>query len=195
MSYSAFGHDQVHLYYCIFMISWKIFLKHLETSQRTFEENRTQNSSSVDMCTVILRQNDPQLSKREVYLSDAHWSVCTLFSISNFSWNTDKAMKQSPFDRFCHEDREQLFLQAEHAKGELCVTIANWGWEDIFLQWLDVTANKKDNFFPFIFIGWRLITLQYCSGFCHSLTWINHGITCIPSPDPPSYPPLQTRNK
>ena len=25
-------------------------------------------------------------------------------------------------------------------------------------------------FFPFIFINWRLITLQYCSGFCHTLT-------------------------
>ena len=25
-------------------------------------------------------------------------------------------------------------------------------------------------FFPFIFISWRLITLQYCSGFCHTLT-------------------------
>ena len=25
-------------------------------------------------------------------------------------------------------------------------------------------------FFPFIFIGWRLITLQYCSGFYHTLT-------------------------
>ena len=30
-------------------------------------------------------------------------------------------------------------------------------------------------FFPFIFISWRLITLQYCSGFCHTLTWISHG--------------------
>ena len=27
-------------------------------------------------------------------------------------------------------------------------------------------------FFPFIFISWRLITLQYCSGFCCTLTWI-----------------------
>ena len=26
-------------------------------------------------------------------------------------------------------------------------------------------------FFSFIFISWRLITLQYCSGFCHTLTW------------------------
>ena len=24
--------------------------------------------------------------------------------------------------------------------------------------------------FPFIFISWRLITLQYCTGFCHTLT-------------------------
>ena len=38
--------------------------------------------------------------------------------------------------------------------------------------------------FPFIFISWRLITLQYCSGFCHTLTWISHGFTCIPHPNP-----------
>ena len=24
------------------------------------------------------------------------------------------------------------------------------------------------------------MTLQYCSGFCHTLTWISHGFTCIP---------------
>ena len=45
-------------------------------------------------------------------------------------------------------------------------------------------------FFPFIFISWRLITLQYCSGFCHTLTWISHGFTCIPHPDSPSHQPL-----
>ena len=46
-------------------------------------------------------------------------------------------------------------------------------------------------FFPhFFFISWRLITLQYCSGFCHTLTWISHGFTCIPHPDPPSLLPL-----
>ena len=38
-------------------------------------------------------------------------------------------------------------------------------------------------FFPFIFNSWRLITLQYCSGFCHTLTWISHGFTCVPHPD------------
>ena len=40
-------------------------------------------------------------------------------------------------------------------------------------------------FFSFIFSSWRLITLQYCSGFCHTLTWISHGFTCVPYPNPP----------
>ena len=39
-------------------------------------------------------------------------------------------------------------------------------------------------FFLFIFISWRLITLQSC--FCHTLTWISHGFTCVLHPDPPS---------
>ena len=42
----------------------------------------------------------------------------------------------------------------------------------------------------YFFLSWRLITLQYCSGFCHTLTWISHGVTCIPHPDPPSPLPL-----
>ena len=62
-----------------------------------------------------------------------------------------------------------------------------------------ITGQDKDKmprfqecyyFFSFIFISWRLITLQYCSGFCHTLTWISHGFTCIPHPDPPSHLPL-----
>ena len=40
---------------------------------------------------------------------------------------------------------------------------------------------------PIIFISWRLITLQYCSGFCHTLTWISHGFTCVPHPEPRSH--------
>ena len=45
-------------------------------------------------------------------------------------------------------------------------------------------------FFSFIFISWRLITSQHFSGFCHTLTWISHGVTWIPHPDPPSHLPL-----
>ena len=38
-------------------------------------------------------------------------------------------------------------------------------------------------FFYFnFFISWRLITLQYCSGFCHTLKWISHGFTCVSHP-------------
>ena len=36
-----------------------------------------------------------------------------------------------------------------------------------------------------IYFNWRLITLQYCSGFCHTLTWISHGCTHVPHPEPP----------
>ena len=39
-------------------------------------------------------------------------------------------------------------------------------------------------FFSFIFISWRLITLQYCSGFCHTLTWISHVLN-LPSTSQP----------
>ena len=49
---------------------------------------------------------------------------------------------------------------------------------------LKMTFNNSF-FFSFIFISWRLITLQYCSGFCHTLTWISHGFTCVPHPEPP----------
>ena len=42
-------------------------------------------------------------------------------------------------------------------------------------------------FFKLFFISWRLITLQYCSGYGHTLTWICHGCTCAPHPEPPSH--------
>ena len=41
-------------------------------------------------------------------------------------------------------------------------------------------------FFFHLFFSWRLITLQYYSDFCHTLTWISHGFTCVHHPDPPS---------
>ena len=41
----------------------------------------------------------------------------------------------------------------------------------------------------FCLFVWRLITLQYCGGFCHMLAWISHGCTCVPPPEPPSHLP------
>ena len=55
-----------------------------------------------------------------------------------------------------------------------------------------LSTQTTQIFFPFIFISWRLITLQYCSGFCHALTWISHGFTCVPHPDPLSHLPNNT---
>ena len=44
-------------------------------------------------------------------------------------------------------------------------------------------------FFLIIYFNWRLITLQYCSGLCQTLTWISHRRTCVPHPEPPSHLP------
>ena len=80
-----------------------------------------------------------------------------------------------------------------------------WCW--IFFKWIfcifwdnhsfsysyicnTVSYTNFFSLFSFIFISWRLITLQYCSGFCHTLTWISHGFTFIPHPDPLSHLPL-----
>ena len=49
-----------------------------------------------------------------------------------------------------------------------------------------IWQSRKYIFFKFISISWRQITLQYCSGFCHTLTWFSLGFTCVPHPDPPS---------
>ena len=64
-----------------------------------------------------------------------------------------------------------------------------------FLSWISCLGIELLFFvFVFIYFNWGLITLQYCSGFCHTLTWISHGCTCVPHPEPrlpflsPSHP-------
>ena len=52
------------------------------------------------------------------------------------------------------------------------------------------SPRKISEFFSIFLISWRLIILQYCSGFCHTLTWISLGYTCIPHPNSPSHLPL-----
>ena len=48
-------------------------------------------------------------------------------------------------------------------------------------------ANSPLSRDSFLFFNWSLITLQCCSGFCHTLTWISSGCTCVPHPEPSSY--------
>ena len=69
--------------------------------------------------------------------------------------------------------------------------------------WLSDWRTTKQDYFFFVSwlrlfsvclinLTWMLITLQYCAGFCHTLTWISHGGTCPPSwtlpYSPPSHP-------
>ena len=56
----------------------------------------------------------------------------------------------------------------------------------IFLIHL-VTLCLSFFFFFIYFISWRLITSKHCSGFCHTLTWVSHGVTCILHPERPSH--------
>ena len=54
-----------------------------------------------------------------------------------------------------------------------------------WLKWLSKQQQQQQQ--------QRLITLQYSGGFCHIFTWISHGCTCVPHPEPsptslPSHP-------
>ena len=41
-----------------------------------------------------------------------------------------------------------------------------------------------------IYFSWRLITLQYCSGFCHTFIWISHELHAFPILKPHPNPTL-----
>ena len=65
----------------------------------------------------------------------------------------------------------------------------------LFIAWqchqTSIIRHLKQIYHHLVLTGthWRLITLQYCSVFCHTLTWISHGCTCIPHPELPSHLP------
>ena len=67
-----------------------------------------------------------------------------------------------------------------------------WGLQNHCKWWLQPWNFFLISFLKFIYFNWRLITLQWCSGFCHTLTWISHGCTCVPHPEPPSHLPPRT---
>ena len=47
----------------------------------------------------------------------------------------------------------------------------------ILNHWNTCKVLRQGLLGDFFFFNWRLITLQYCSDFCHTLTWISHGCT------------------
>ena len=61
------------------------------------------------------------------------------------------------------------------------------------LSWLGYTDVPSTFVFFFFFFNWRLITLPYCSGFCHTLTnesVMGVHVSPILNPPPPSLPHL-----
>ena len=72
---------------------------------------------------------------------------------------------------------------------QMCVNVYMYIYIHIYTFQIHFYYRLSQDFFSF-FISWRLITLQYYSGFCHTLTRISHRYTCITHPDPPSHLPL-----
>ena len=63
-----------------------------------------------------------------------------------------------------HLEPDILECEVKWALGSIPMNKANRG------DGIPVELFFFFSFFSFIFISWRLITLQYCSGFCHTMT-------------------------
>ena len=67
--------------------------------------------------------------------------------------------------------------------------------QGIFLpQGLNSSGSPElvDGFFFYYYFNWRLITLQYCHGFCHTSVWIGHMYTSVHSILKPPHTSLPT---
>ena len=64
-----------------------------------------------------------------------------------------------------------------------------WVMKWLYINRISFLLGRFQNFLLLFLIyfdfNWRLITLKYCGGFCHTFTQISHGCTCVPHPDPP----------
>ena len=113
---------------------------------------------------------------------------------------------------FCSKNIHLCFLWYEYASDRLpqfvCLTMSliHLPFERVFLLYqlllsinslrllmpfslqasvVSVERSAEICFYSFIYFNWRLITLQYCGGFCHTLTWIRRLYMCPPSRTPP----------
>ena len=70
---------------------------------------------------------------------------------------------------------EVNFLRIKWTKPSVWMTGKNYKKNIIvtfYIFWRMSKNMLQILFLSLIFISWRLLTLQYCSGFCHTLTWI-----------------------
>ena len=138
-------------------------------------------------CCLInfLYLTSPLLLYWSCLISDTLFVPGWLKYSSNWSLCIEESTYPSPL---CHRmillniSHIVLLFSMKHFKD--CRGPIYWPWyTQPFITW----SSFMFYFCPFMFISWRLITLQYCSGFCHTLTWISNGFTCILHPDPPSH--------
>ena len=89
--------------------------------------------------------------------------------------------------RWMKEPHKQQFMGSQRVGHNWAISLSlSFTFNEQSMKITTNTITQREPFYLFIyFISWRLITLQYCSGFCHTLTWISHGFTCIPIPIPP----------
>ena len=112
-------------------------------------------------------------------------------------WRSERKCVRTIWLSIWNSQNESLGYNRSSNSSENCtmkvaaviVTIILVSTDTVIMFFLNIIHTFYSLFFPIIFISWRLITLQYCSGFCHSLTWISYGCTCVPHPEPPSHLP------
>ena len=119
-----------------------------------------------------------------------HWLNCNLWNksiglqIFHFSFLLRKTYTDSI--NMLPETMRAWLSEGKDLKGHLvCPFYSRGGQREVkkgHMIWLKLHIFFV-LFFSFIFISWRLITLHYCSGFCHTLTWINQRLVHWDDPE------------
>ena len=103
-------------------------------------------------------------------------------------------VKAMVFPVVMYECESWIIKKAEH---QIIDAFELWCWRRLLRSPLDckeiqpVHPKGEKSFFKkkINYFNWRLITLQYYSGFCHILTWISMGVHVFPILDPFHLPP------
>ena len=87
--------------------------------------------------------------------------------------------------------KNNVYLAVCHAS-DWCVTLhSKFNSLVVFLFFLKKknTHTSYSLFLNCIYFNWRIMTLQYCDGFCHALAWISHRYPRAPHPLTPLHDP------
>ena len=154
---------------------WSILFSHLNLQGIFLTQGSTEVSYISDRFFITWATREAQISASDYFFP---FKVFVELSWSTFCVRMLTKSQHCSFP---------TFLSADHLRQELSPSFQP---TLLFFIYLFFCFLKKFLFFSFIFISWRLITLQYSGGFYHTLTWISQGFTCVPHPDPPSHLPL-----